>query len=464
MAEGSSSIRLTTKRKKKLNADRISSLPEPILHHILSYLDMKEVVQTCVIARSWREFWVSVPNLNFCNSLWTLPKKSSKGKCGIDAFVKFVEKVLLFRDNSIIRKFSCSSYWNADQINSWLTVAVNRSIREINLVISPDQLYVLPSKVFTSEVGVFKLKSETRPKDQLQAVQVPESICFAPKLKILHLESVRLSNGNSSGELKLCCPLLEDLILDDCDHGNLNILDISTPQLKNLVIKMWGYCSCKINLRTPNLKSLFLRGYLYEEYSVENVLLSLASARIELPSCPMDLEPLTGILKGLHNVANLEISGFSLEPREIYFEWPQDISMQLLHPFTNLKRLKLVGWNDSSCIHAIADVLKSSVCIETIILEASQVSGTEGFRAELFQHILYCLKSVEIHNIEGSDIELVFLEYILKNAVILETLTITTGESHTWKRSKRELIRFGRKVQSLSSTSSKPIILFILGT
>ncbi|CAI0413375.1 unnamed protein product [Linum tenue] len=44
--------------------DRLSHLPEPILHHILSFLDTKSAVQTCVLSRLWRCAWKGVPVLD----------------------------------------------------------------------------------------------------------------------------------------------------------------------------------------------------------------------------------------------------------------------------------------------------------------------------------------------------------------------------------------------------------------
>ncbi|CAI0413383.1 unnamed protein product [Linum tenue] len=46
------------------SADRLSHLPEPILHHILSFLDTKSVVQTSVLSRAWNRLWKHVPVLD----------------------------------------------------------------------------------------------------------------------------------------------------------------------------------------------------------------------------------------------------------------------------------------------------------------------------------------------------------------------------------------------------------------
>ncbi|KAK2654513.1 hypothetical protein Ddye_014369 [Dipteronia dyeriana] len=41
--------------------DRISELPEPILHHILSFLYFREVARTCILSKKWEPVWLSYP-------------------------------------------------------------------------------------------------------------------------------------------------------------------------------------------------------------------------------------------------------------------------------------------------------------------------------------------------------------------------------------------------------------------
>lgn len=45
------------------DVDRLSELPQPLIHHIFTFLDMKEVVQTCLLSRSWRFTWQGANNI-----------------------------------------------------------------------------------------------------------------------------------------------------------------------------------------------------------------------------------------------------------------------------------------------------------------------------------------------------------------------------------------------------------------
>nr|XP_017245756.1 PREDICTED: F-box/LRR-repeat protein 25-like [Daucus carota subsp. sativus] len=46
--------------------DRISRLPDELIHKILSFVDAKEAVQTSVLSRRWELIWTTLPFLSFC--------------------------------------------------------------------------------------------------------------------------------------------------------------------------------------------------------------------------------------------------------------------------------------------------------------------------------------------------------------------------------------------------------------
>ncbi|CAD6249880.1 unnamed protein product [Miscanthus lutarioriparius] len=67
-------------------ADRISDLPEGVLHHILSLLPAQDAVRTCVLAQSWRNHWRSAPAVRFACSTGLAG--------GVDTFGPFVDGLL----------------------------------------------------------------------------------------------------------------------------------------------------------------------------------------------------------------------------------------------------------------------------------------------------------------------------------------------------------------------------------
>ncbi|OMO89941.1 hypothetical protein CCACVL1_07561 [Corchorus capsularis] len=54
-----------TKRSTRENRDRISQLPDELLHHILSFLDTIYAVQMSVLSKRWVSLWRSLPFLHF---------------------------------------------------------------------------------------------------------------------------------------------------------------------------------------------------------------------------------------------------------------------------------------------------------------------------------------------------------------------------------------------------------------
>ncbi|KAK1378346.1 F-box domain-containing protein [Heracleum sosnowskyi] len=57
--------RRTKKKAKFEDKDRISKLPDELIHHILGYVGMGLAVQTSVLSKRWKLLWTTLPFLNF---------------------------------------------------------------------------------------------------------------------------------------------------------------------------------------------------------------------------------------------------------------------------------------------------------------------------------------------------------------------------------------------------------------
>jgi hypothetical protein len=78
------------RHNKEENEDRLSDLPDRILHHILSFSDAKQAVQTCILSTRWKNLWKTLPTLKLTSSQFTTHK----------AFTKFVSHILSLRNAS----------------------------------------------------------------------------------------------------------------------------------------------------------------------------------------------------------------------------------------------------------------------------------------------------------------------------------------------------------------------------
>ncbi|KAK1685355.1 hypothetical protein QYE76_046203 [Lolium multiflorum] len=107
-------------------ADRISALPDELLHHVLSFLPAHEVVWTCLLGRRWRNLWRSAP----------ARVTGVKGCYNSEWFVNFVHTLLLLRDPRAQldsfeidldeRDFDFEAFLpeNDDHVNTWFRHAV----------------------------------------------------------------------------------------------------------------------------------------------------------------------------------------------------------------------------------------------------------------------------------------------------------------------------------------------------
>ncbi|CAN1327479.1 Putative F-box/FBD/LRR-repeat protein At5g44950 [Linum perenne] len=75
------------KRGENILIDRLSDLPDGILHHIMSFLDTTSIVQTSILSKRWRCLWKDAPAINFKRSCFD----SEQG------FIEHVIDILCFR-------------------------------------------------------------------------------------------------------------------------------------------------------------------------------------------------------------------------------------------------------------------------------------------------------------------------------------------------------------------------------
>ncbi|KAL6652706.1 hypothetical protein ACP70R_011631 [Stipagrostis hirtigluma subsp. patula] len=54
----------SSRRRAVIVEDPLSSLPDGLIHTIMSFLTPQQAVQTCVLSRRWENLWRSMPYLN----------------------------------------------------------------------------------------------------------------------------------------------------------------------------------------------------------------------------------------------------------------------------------------------------------------------------------------------------------------------------------------------------------------
>uniref|UniRef100_A0ACD5XSE7 Uncharacterized protein n=1 Tax=Avena sativa TaxID=4498 RepID=A0ACD5XSE7_AVESA len=204
--------------------DRLSALPDALLHHIMSSLKAWEVVRTCVLARRWRDLWASAP----CVDLRV--RYLSRDSEPPEEFRDFVHRLFLLRDVSMpvdtlrLRSSDEDARFDENDASIWIRVAINRRARVIHLAGHRKEAASLDGVHFVSR-----------------------------HLKILKLSYAWLDSSNLQ-QLSSSCTSLEELDLKDCL--------ITSPEIVSASLKILIMLKCKINcafsIVAPNLALLRL--------------------------------------------------------------------------------------------------------------------------------------------------------------------------------------------------------------
>ncbi|KAH7842749.1 hypothetical protein Vadar_008732 [Vaccinium darrowii] len=205
--------------------DIISSLPENVLHHILSFLSTKDAIRTSILSTKWEYLWTSIANIDLKEKYPLYGKKDW-------SFLDFVERVLSLHDASDIKSLRINSYElvNSSHVNSWISTSIRHNIEELNLSLPWKAQVVLPCCLFTCQsLVVLKLLMNG-------ALNVPSLIQFS-NLKTLELSELTFSDDDSTQHLFSSCTVLQELALVNCSWENLKTIVICIPTLKRLTIE-----------------------------------------------------------------------------------------------------------------------------------------------------------------------------------------------------------------------------------
>ncbi|CAO2189389.1 unnamed protein product [Urochloa humidicola] len=241
------------------DADRLSALPDALLHHIMSFLRAWEVVQTCVLSQRWRHLWASVP----CIDLRI--RGDDYGKMP-EEFPDFVRHLFRRREASAkldtlhLRWSDIDGAHDEDNARLWIRNAIKLGARVIHLVGHHNEDWLHGSSL---------------------AVLEPSSF-ISCHLKILML-SYALTNDNFLRQLSSHCPSLEELNLKDCL--------ITGHEISSASLKVLTMFKCQItfdlSVAAPNLVLLRCISPITQVPSFENMG-SLVTGTIILDDCAFD--------------------------------------------------------------------------------------------------------------------------------------------------------------------------------
>uniref|UniRef100_I1QGE0 F-box domain-containing protein n=1 Tax=Oryza glaberrima TaxID=4538 RepID=I1QGE0_ORYGL len=229
--------------------DRLSEMPDMVLHHVMSFLKAWEAARTCVLSRRWRHLWASAPCVDIlltsdrqppppANRRMRHHQASAPCPCADVLWTRdrnppsdtrrFVNWLLLARDElapvDTLRLRSAhvdgfeDKFKNAD-VEKWISEAIKRKARVIQLEDHYGMFVVLAHQVFASN-----------------------------HLKILKLSYTELDDDIFRG-FSSRCPSLEELELKKCV---VSAREISSVTLKSLIMVECKF-TMNLSVGAPNL-------------------------------------------------------------------------------------------------------------------------------------------------------------------------------------------------------------------
>ena len=272
-----------------MDLDRISNLPDAVTDHILSYLPIKDRVNTSLLSSKWRYKWATVPCLVFDDESFPVPS-DRHGAAITSKLVSDIDRILLLRSGPICKfELSYERILPSNEIDKWILHLSRHPIKELILTISNLQVYAMPSCIFSCQ--------DLTNLDLASCFLKPPSTFKGFKyLKFLSLWNVTVDQDVLEN-LIASCPMLEEL--DVADLVGVNYFNINAPNLQT-----FGFQAPILDVSfksTSHLVSFMVDATSrYKDYQRGNV--GYPSNLIEL-------------LAEMPQIKSISIDGFSLEVR-----------------------------------------------------------------------------------------------------------------------------------------------------
>ncbi|PWA71546.1 F-box domain, Leucine-rich repeat domain, L domain-like protein [Artemisia annua] len=246
--------------------DRISKLPESIIHHILSYLNSpKDLVRMSILSNYWFGLTASFPIFNF-NFLKFMEVLESSGipldtEDQMDFFLKYVQYTIsrFCEQNVSVHTFNITtSFCDPTEvaiIDKCIGLILEKGVKELVIDIPNwtygyglqyPHMYHVPN-IFLSASS---LTSLTLCYCEIPSSFMVDAVKFK-SLKLLHLKSVRL-NEEVITSFTTSCPLLEEFIVIYCYglkrfwvYGHLNLRQVEIqfrPEIDRIDIDAPNLC------------------------------------------------------------------------------------------------------------------------------------------------------------------------------------------------------------------------------
>lgn len=218
----------TAEQKELIGEDRLSGLPDELIHNILSFTDAKLAVQTSALSKRWKPVWTTLPYLNFFSPFCD-DKETNKfiREC------KFIHSFLSQRNN----ESEISTLHLSFGIEDKFIISPRLFHKIVHYAISHNvkDLDIQGLEFNVAELSTITSTSLKKLKLHLSSVELLKSHCWdLPALTTLQLKGPCPFRKMSFPRTYLMClPSLRTLSLDSFDLP----IPISLPALTTLFLK-----------------------------------------------------------------------------------------------------------------------------------------------------------------------------------------------------------------------------------
>ncbi|CAI9090353.1 OLC1v1025110C1 [Oldenlandia corymbosa var. corymbosa] len=404
--------------------DRISDLPDAVLHLVLCPLPIKSIAQTSILSKRWRNLWYSFPDLDFTtleiitsgddhhhptdNVSTNVTNNGKTKRFQSLREAEIIDRVLTCRrvchkrqSYSDIRVLRVCASLSFSMLNTLIRRATKFNVQELDIEVITNDYFNFPRCVIFSEsLRVLKLKSrhpgfrlpplmvlkggfqslvslslsQVMLHDQPSLVNLFSSSNSFPRLKKLCLEKcIGLKHLNVS------CRFLEDLTLENCFH--LEDLEICSPKLESLrVVDCFdSYSSSSwFRMDAPALRVIFWSYSTITETIVLENLNSLQDAFVGFFSLHGDLSAtklrsVSNFLSGISNSQSLTLESSCIEILSRNYH----LGGFFQYPYLKLKSMEIQTDFNKHNLPGLATIFRNSPTVHTLIIKIENVHNDE---------------------------------------------------------------------------------------
>ncbi|KAG7553121.1 F-box domain [Arabidopsis thaliana x Arabidopsis arenosa] len=478
-----------------IKVDRISNLPDSLIHQILLLLPLKSAAQTSLLSKRWRSLFLSLPDLDF-TSIDDLknPKSFSSNS---------IYKVLSLRnhrDSNNLRSLRFRAAITFTSLNSLIRLAVTHQVQDLDIEVTTKDYFNFPRWIVTSQdLRALKLKS-SQPGFRLPPSSsilggFQKLTSLSLSLVILHnhqpclsdfftdpsfplLEKLNLESCFGLKELKVSCRLLQEFSLKN--SLQLEGLEVSGNKLQKLKVESCFHSYSEksfVKINTPNLRTfLWNSNAVTSSVHFLDKLVCLRKAFVKVFWLHQDLnsqtQSLFTLLSGLSNSYKLQLGNQSVE----ILSSKKGLLKNHLLPFHNMRFLELQTRFNRHNVQTLSCLFKSCPMLNILTLKIindqtserrqwdkdlwdmsnSEIQYWESQTYEL-ESFLNHLEFVEIHGFLECENEMSLAMFLLRHGKALIKMTLRS--SFLCRDSlRRQMIR--SQLTGFSMASSKAKISF----